>query len=54
MLATVPRWYGGDPVKRSLLNPTCGSLKRDLAERIYIPKDPPNPNSYMLGLWSPL
>ena len=29
-------WFPGD----------CGSLKRDLIERVYIPKGPPNPNSY--------
>ena len=34
-----------DPLKGTLLNPTSGSLKRDLIERVYIPKGPPNPNS---------
>ena len=33
------------PLKGTLLNPTYGSLKRDLIERVYIPKGPPNPNS---------
>ena len=26
------------------LNPTCGSFKRDLTERVYIPKGTPNPD----------
>ena len=34
------------PEKGTLLNPTYGSLKRDLIERVYIPKGPPNPTSY--------
>ena len=33
------------PLKGALLNPTYGSLKRDLIERVYVPKGPPNPNS---------
>ena len=33
---------------RTLLNPTSGSLKRDLIERVYIPKGPPNPNSQIM------
>ena len=28
----------------TLLNPTYGSLKGDLIERVYIPKGPPHPN----------
>ena len=28
------------PEKGPLLNPTSGSLKRDLLERVYIPKGP--------------
>ena len=35
----------GGPLKGTLLNPTSGSLKRDLVERVYIPDGPPNPNS---------
>ena len=31
----------------TLLNPTSGSLERDLIERVYIPKGPPNPNSHL-------
>ena len=34
-------------MKGTLLNPTYGSLERDRIERVYIPKDPPNPNSYL-------
>ena len=32
------------------MNPTCGSLQRDLIERVYIPKGLPNPNSHT---WRP-
>ena len=32
----------------TLLNPTSGSLQRDLIERVYVPKGPPNPNSHQL------
>ena len=35
----------GDPLKGTILNPTYGSLKRDLLGRVPIPKGPPNPNS---------
>ena len=38
---------GETPLKGILLNPTFDSLKRDLIERVYVPKGPPNPNSYM-------
>ena len=31
----------------TVLNATSGSLKRDLIERVYIPKGPLNPNSYI-------
>ena len=31
------------PIEGTLLNPTSGSLKGDLIERAYIPKDPPQP-----------
>ena len=40
-----PRKYRGDRLKATLPNPTSGSLKRDLIERVYIPKRPPYPNS---------
>ena len=30
-------------------DPSSGSLKQDLIERVYIPKGPCNPNSYMGG-----
>ena len=33
-------------MKGTLLNPISGSLKRDLIERVYIPKSPPTPSSY--------
>ena len=36
------------PLKGTLLNPTCSSLKGDLIERVYIPQGPPNPNSQIL------
>ena len=36
----------GTPSRAPLLNPTFGSLKRDLIERVYIPKGPPNPSSH--------
>ena len=39
----------GDP---SEPNPTCGSLKGDLIERVYIPKGPPTPISQ--DLFNPL
>ena len=32
-------------MKGTLLNLSYGSLKRDLVERVYIPKSPPSPNS---------
>ena len=31
----------GDPLNGTLLNPTYGSLKRDLIESVYILKGPP-------------
>ena len=34
------------PLRGTLLKPTDGSLKRDLIERVYMPKSPPNPNSW--------
>ena len=34
-----------DLFKETLLTPTSGSLNRDLSERVYIRKVPPNPNS---------
>ena len=46
----------GFPLKGTLLNPTSGSLKRDLIERLYITKGlciakgPPNPNAYLVPL----
>ena len=37
------------PLKRgTLLNPTSGSLTRDLIERVYIPRGLPNPNSRVI------
>ena len=39
----------GRPLKRTLLNPTSGSFKRHLIERVYVPKHPPNPNSFRIG-----
>ena len=46
------RRFGGAGVLiilgRTLLNPTSGSLERDLIERVYIPKGPPNPNSQIV------
>ena len=44
VLDDYPREYLGDPLKGTLLNPTSGSLKRELVERVYIiciPKGPP-------------
>ena len=38
------------PKGGALLNPTFGSLKRELIERVYIPKGLPNPNSFSLLL----
>ena len=35
-----PQFVLGDPLKGTLLNPTYGSLKGDLIERVYIPKGP--------------
>ena len=34
------------PQRVPVLNPTAGSLKRDLIERVYIRKGRPNPNSH--------
>ena len=34
----------------TLLSPASGSLKIDLIQRVYIPKGPPNPTSYVQGL----
>ena len=40
--------YSRDLLQGTLLKPTYGSLNRDLSERgVYIPKCPPNPNSYV-------
>ena len=33
--------FWGDALEGTLLNPTSGSLKGDLTERVYIPKGPP-------------
>ena len=32
------------------MNPTSGSLKRELIERVYIPKGPPNPKFHTLSI----
>ena len=38
------------PEKGTLLSPTSGSPKRDLIERVFIPKGPPNPNSHRISM----
>ena len=40
------------PLKGTLLNPSSGSLKRDLIESVYVPKGPLNPDSHFLLLSS--
>ena len=35
---------------RPLLKPASGSLNRDLIDGVYIPQNPPNPNSQVAGL----
>ena len=42
--AYISQEYQGDPLEGTL-NPTFGSLKRNLIDRVYILKGPPNPNS---------
>ena len=44
-----PRFLAGFFLKGTLLNPASGSRQRDLIERVYLPKNPSNPNSHFPG-----